>query len=915
MAMAGNASENARAAGGAAVPGWHVPVSLAAFVAALALVIWVSAILPWWQIYMMDPDEGINLSKAALVARGIPPYGAMWNDQPPMLTYLLAVLQWVLPHNVAAARALILAMAGLMVWSLYRICYRAGGHPAGIIATLLLATSPLFIELSASVMIGLPAIALAVVAFDIASSPIRPTLVRGLIAGVVMALSLQTKLFTFTALPALLLMGWMAADGGRLERIKLVIAMIAGCGAAFLLITLISGEPLFQQLVGTHMSGTIRQSYNLMGSLNAIWLVLLQHQPLLVATLLGVAIGLPTFVRNGWAPLLWLVVATASLAGHVPIWPHQVLLLIVPLAWLGGIGWGGAMAAYRKPLKPLLLAAPAAALIAWSGWAGATAASARTPNDQVGPIVSASFARFAGLGSIVASDIGMDAFRAGLFVPPELAVFSMKRRIQGALTEREIVAVLESYKPTQASFRRFQIGQTLRDYLNDKYWEAPNSEGPAHYVRKGAALAGLDRRAATSGLADMLQRMAATSVEGGYAGLVDPATGARYERFVTEEPIGKRAIAMRPVGSTPRMGQCLLRASRIAGNPELQTAALKAGEAVVCAQSPEGGWSEAPELRSDCPAVQPPVAPMVANGTDTLDEGGPVQAIDFLLQLMQSEASGQARFAQSARAAFDFLVNAQNPDGGWPLKLSKGDYSRYSTLNDGVTTEAIRALVEGFETFGDPRYRDAALKGVQFLLTVQAPNGAWAQQYDEAGQPAKARAFEPVAYASLETARAMLTIADFYALTESDTLKLSLLTARDWLVANRVGDQGWARFYEIGTGRPVFGDRDGSVHYSIDEISEERALGYRWIEEFDEINDALAVAAAAERSPQAVPHARARAERDDRMLRVVDNRDALVVFSANGGAGAELDANGMISTRKAVETCEMVLEALEITGI
>ncbi len=910
--MAGNASDNAPAARRAAAPGWRVPVSLAAVLAALALLIWVSAILPWWQIYMMDPDEGINLGKAALVARGIPPYGAMWNDQPPVLTYLLAALQWMLPYNVAAARALILAMAGLMVWSLYRICYRAGGHPAGIIATLLLATSPLLIELSASVMIGLPAIALAVVAFDITSSPIRPTVVRGLIAGVVMALSLQTKLFTFTALPALLLMGWMVADGGRVERIKLVIAMIAGCGAAFLLITLISGEPLFQQLVGTHMSGTIRQSYNLMGSLNAIWLVLQQHQPLLVATLLGVAIGLPTFVRHGWAPLLWLLVATASLAGHVPIWPHQVLLLIVPLAWLGGIGWGGAIVVYRKPL---LLAAPVAALLAWSGWAGATTASARAPNDQVGPIVSASFARFAGLGNIVASDIGMDAFRAGLFVPPELAVFSMKRRIQGALTEQEIVAVLESYKPSQASFRRFQIGPALTDYLTDKYWQAPTKGGPAHYVRKGAALAGFDRQSATTGLADMLRRMVATSVDGGYAGLVDPVTGARYERFATEEPIGDRAIAMRPVGSTPRMGQCLLRASKIAGDRELQTAALRAGEAVVCAQSPEGGWSEAPDLRPNCPAVQPPVAPMVTNGTDTLDEGGPVQTIDFLLQLRQSETSGQTRFTQSARAAFDFLVNAQNADGGWPLKLSSGGYSRYSTLNDGVTTEAIRALVEGFETFGDPRYRDAALQGVQFLLNVQAPNGAWAQQYDDKGQPAKARAFEPVAYASLETARAMLTIADFYALTESDTLKLSLLTARDWLVANRLGDQGWARFYEIGSDRPVFGDRDGSVHYSLDEITEERALGYRWIEEFDEINDALAVAAAAERSPQAVPHAKVRAERDDRMLRVVDNRDALVAFSANGGAGAELDANGMISTRKAVETCEMVLEALEITGI
>jgi PelA/Pel-15E family pectate lyase len=913
MTMAGHASDNVASAGSSGAPRWRVPASLAAAIAALALVIWVSSILPWWQIYMMNPDEGINLGKAALVARGVPPYGAMWNDQPPVLTYLLAALQQVLPYDVSAARAVILVTAGLMMWSLYRICYRAGGHPAAIIAAVLLGTAPLFIDLSASVMIGLPAIALAVVALDIASSPIRPLLLRGVLAGVVMALSLQTKLFTFTALPALLVLGWASTEARLSERLKMLGAMLVGLAAAFLLIVLASGEPLFQQLVGTHLSSAIRKSYNLAGSLTAIWLVLQQHLPLLLAAGIGAVIGLPAVLKHGWAPLLWLMVATASLAGHTPIWSHQVLLLIVPLAWLGGIGWAGALARYRQKL---LLAVPVLGLLAWSGWSGWAIASRATDTYGTdGRKVAAEFAHFAHLGSIVATDYPMDAFRAGLVVPPEFAVFSLKRVLQEAISPEQVVSVLEAYKPAQASFGRFGVGPALKEYLEDNYWQVPDTEGPPHYIRKGAALAGFDRQAATAGLTEMLNRVVATTVEGGFAGLVDPSTGARYERFATEEPIGARAIAMRPVGSTPRMGQCLLRASTISGNEELRAAAVAAGQAVVCAQSPEGGWSEAPDLRSDCPAVQPPVAPMVTNGSDTLDEGGPVQTIDFLLNLRQSDASEATRFTQSARAAFDFLVNAQNTDGGWPLKLSKGSYSRFSTLNDGVTTEAIRALVEGFELFSDARYRDAALKGVQFLLNVQATNGAWAQQYDETGKPAKARAFEPVAYASLETARAMLTIADFYALTESETLKLSLLTARDWLAPRRMGDAGWARFYEIGTDLPLFGDRDGSVHYNINEISGERAAGYRWIEAFAEIEEALDVAAAAETSAQAVPHVRVRTERDARKLRVTDNHDALVAFSTSRGVGAELDANGMISTRKAVETCEMVLDALEITGI
>jgi len=41
-------------------------------------------------------------------------------------------------------------------------------------------------------------------------------------------------------------------------------------------------------------------------------------------------------------------------------------------------------------------------------------------------------------------------------------------------------------------------------------------------------------------------------------------------------------------------------------------------------------------------------------------------------------------------------------------------------------------------------------------------------------------------------------------------------------------DTLWARYYEIPSMRPVFGDRDKSIHYRLEEISEERRLGYSW---------------------------------------------------------------------------------------
>jgi len=38
----------------------------------------------------------------------------------------------------------------------------------------------------------------------------------------------------------------------------------------------------------------------------------------------------------------------------------------------------------------------------------------------------------------------------------------------------------------------------------------------------------------------------------------------------------------------------------------------------------------------------------------------------------------------------------------------------------------------------------------------------------------------------------------------------------------------WSRYYEIGSNRPIFGDRDKSIHDDVNEISLERRNGYSW---------------------------------------------------------------------------------------
>jgi pectate lyase len=217
-------------------------------------------------------------------------------------------------------------------------------------------------------------------------------------------------------------------------------------------------------------------------------------------------------------------------------------------------------------------------------------------------------------------------------------------------------------------------------------------------------------------------------------------------------------------------------------------------------------------------------------------------------------------FLRAANEGIDFILKAQYPSGGWPHSYPqfRNAYDRYATFNDDEMTDLMRLLREvttepDFDAVG-PERREAAQKafdsGIDFILKSQiVANGkrtVWAQQHDEVSyEPRAARAFEPVGLSAGESAGVLMLLMSIEQPSPSiiraieagaawyDAVKISGIRIERTVDDRTVRSDPdappiWARFYQIGTNRPIFAGRDGVIRFELAEIEKERRGGYNW---------------------------------------------------------------------------------------
>ena len=244
----------------------------------------------------------------------------------------------------------------------------------------------------------------------------------------------------------------------------------------------------------------------------------------------------------------------------------------------------------------------------------------------------------------------------------------------------------------------------------------------------------------------------------------------------------------------------------------------------------------------------------------TIDNDATTTQLHFLAKvgLAAGREAGE-KYRAGLLRGLDYLLGAQYPNGGWPQVWPlAGGYHDAVTYNDDAMIQVVELLDDVAHGQGEfafvpdatrERARASVAHGVRCILATQVvvdgKPTVWAQQYDPLTlKPASARDYEMPALSSAESANILLYLMSLPDPTPQEVaavhgaaawFKKTVIYGQAFtgrqnpegreLVATPGAGPLWARFYQIGTDMPLFGDRDQTIHDQLNEISLERRFG------------------------------------------------------------------------------------------
>lgn len=301
-----------------------------------------------------------------------------------------------------------------------------------------------------------------------------------------------------------------------------------------------------------------------------------------------------------------------------------------------------------------------------------------------------------------------------------------------------------------------------------------------------------------------------------------------------EGPATATEVWVQPPG-TPAVGEAFLAAYEATSDAFYLESALAAGKALAYGQLESGGWRNSIDFDPSGPRID-----QYRNGKgkgknfSTLDDDISQAALRFLMRLDAATGFADGEIHGAVEYALPRLLAAQFPNGAFPqgwtgpvparpiVKASLPEYDWRTegrikeywneyTLNDGLAGTVADTLILAHQVYKEPVYLESLKKLGGFLVLAQLPEPqpGWAQQYNEAMQPIWARAFEPPAVSGRESEDAMLALLKIAAAGGDHTLAAPVVAGVKYLERSLLPDGQLARYYELGTNKPLYMQRAG----------------------------------------------------------------------------------------------------------
>ena len=450
---------------------------------------------------LVGPDEGFEVAKATLVLDRYKLYEDVWDDQPPLHTYLLSKILRFVPGTMLGPRLLTSAFGLILLVSVFLLGARISGRSVGALMSFLVLASPAFLQLASSCMLEIPALAVTLAALAVLASEKRGQgPLAEAIAGVLLGIAFEIKLISIVLLPIAALLLWQRhQDDGRRARktassVFLVCAVLAATMVAVDLVVCHGNYLLhFRQSWVSHFGGQRSLGHGSPGEHRFDWAALARNWDLTLPAILGVVIclrrGLASFLAA--IPALWLAYNLAVFGLHQPWWNYYYVHTAIPLCWCAAIGIEAAWKKARETRRMAWFAVLGLYTVCSGGWwvdrLYTEVQLVRQSPQTYTCLFLTEMKRYKPLARWLYAEEPVWAFHSGIPLPPDLAVVVAKRFWSGEFTDARLVKDLQSYKPELILLKKDSNPRPFQKLLDAEYAPIYSDGENLLYVLKSIA--------------------------------------------------------------------------------------------------------------------------------------------------------------------------------------------------------------------------------------------------------------------------------------------------------------------------------------------------------------------------------------------------------------------------------------------